>query len=282
MADDNFDPAAANAPIDKDAPNGSKATRDWMGRIVLALAIFALLWGVIAPIGSGIGLWGWQSGLKGLGYSAILAFITFLIVVLLLWRGGKSGKKGSKLLRWGALAISLGYSLWMANVIMDAKSHPAIHDVSTDLADPPAFKVLKLREDNWDNIPGAEDEDMRGLSPQQRWRALHQESYSDVRTVRVGLPLPDVMAKAERLAEDRGWDIAVNLPAEGRLEATATTSLFRFKDDIVLRVRPTANGAESIIDMRSVSRVGTGDVGVNAKRVRAFLADLEGTVSSAR
>jgi len=90
----------------------------------------------------------------------------------------------------------------------------------------------------------------------------------------------EVMVKAERLAKARGWDIAVYVPAQGRLEATETSALFRFKDDIVLRVRPTENGTGSIIDMRSVSRVGQSDLGVNAKRVKAFLADLSGTVTT--
>ncbi|MGL5839140.1 MAG: DUF1499 domain-containing protein, partial [Sphingorhabdus sp.] len=52
---------------------------------------------------------------------------------------------------------------------------------------------------------------------------------------------------------------------------------FRFKDDVVVRVRPTEDAKGSIVDMRSISRVGVSDLGMNAKRVRAFLADLTGT-----
>jgi uncharacterized protein (DUF1499 family) len=58
------------------------------------------------------------------------------------------------------------------------------------------------------------------------------------------------------------------------LEATETTFFFRFKDDVVVRARP-APGGGSLVDMRSISRVGGSDVGLNAKRVRAFLADLQ-------
>jgi uncharacterized protein (DUF1499 family) len=60
----------------------------------------------------------------------------------------------------------------------------------------------------------------------------------------------------------------------GTLEATDTTFFFRFKDDVVVRARP-APGGGTLVDMRSISRVGGSDVGVNAKRVRAFLADLQ-------
>ncbi len=73
----------------------------------------------------------------------------------------------------------------------------------------------------------------------------------------------------------------MSLPEEGRFEATETSAFFQFKDDVVLRVRPSETGEGSIVDMRSVSRVGVSDLGMNAKRVRAFLADLTGTVAAA-
>jgi uncharacterized protein (DUF1499 family) len=91
------------------------------------------------------------------------------------------------------------------------------------------------------------------------------------------MPLAEAVAKAERLAQLRGWSIAVSDPVEGRLEATDTTRFFRFKDDVVVRIRPTEDGSGSIVDMRSISRVGVSDLGVNAKRVRSFLADMAGT-----
>lgn len=68
------------------------------------------------------------------------------------------------------------------------------------------------------------------------------------------------------------WKIQAAVPADGRIEATATTFWFQFKDDIVVRVRAHDNG--SIIDVRSESRVGKSDVGTNAARVRAYLAKL--------
>lgn len=58
--------------------------------------------------------------------------------------------------------------------------------------------------------------------------------------------------------------------AEGRIEATATTRWFGFKDDVVIRIVPSAvNGSR--VDIRSVSRVGLSDVGTNARRIRTFL-----------
>jgi uncharacterized protein (DUF1499 family) len=123
---------------------------------------------------------------------------------------------------------------------------------------------------------------MRGLTPEQRWAMVHQKDYGDIRSVRVNEQAATVIAKAERLAKARGWDVAISMPAEGRLEATETSAFFQFKDDVVLRVRPSDTGEGSIVDMRSVSRVGQSDLGMNAKRVRSFLADLTGTVTAAQ
>jgi uncharacterized protein (DUF1499 family) len=66
------------------------------------------------------------------------------------------------------------------------------------------------------------------------------------------------------------WKIVDENPAEGRIEATATTRWFGFKDDVVIRIASSAvNGSR--VDIRSVSRVGLSDVGTNARRIRTFL-----------
>jgi len=86
----------------------------------------------------------------------------------------------------------------------------------------------------------------------------------------------EVTTGAEALAKSRGWQIAQTDPQAGTVEATATTLFFRFKDDVVVRVRPDpARPGGSIVDMRSISRVGGSDIGLNAQRIRSFLADLQ-------
>jgi uncharacterized protein (DUF1499 family) len=66
------------------------------------------------------------------------------------------------------------------------------------------------------------------------------------------------------------WRIVEGNPSERRIEAVATTRWFGFKDDIVIRISPAANGG-SVLDIRSVSRVGLSDLGTNARRIRTFL-----------
>ena len=79
-------------------------------------------------------------------------------------------------------------------------------------------------------------------------------------------------------ATSLGWEIVAAVPAEGRLEATDTSRWWGFKDNVVVRVRPTDRGSR--VDVRSLSRVGTSDLGVNAKRIRAFLAELRSRAGS--
>jgi hypothetical protein len=255
---------------------------DVQGTLVLVAGVGALLWGLISALGTGWGFWEYTSGLKGVTWAFFLGLGALLIGALFGWRARKAISPSPRTLRWAGMLAALVYVGWVGTFLVAAFSVPAIHDVSTDLADPPSFRVLKLRADNLDSIPGADDKSMKGMTPRQRWVMVHQKAYSDVRSVRINEPVPAVIAKAERLAKARGWDIAVSLPEEGRLEATETSALFRFKDDIVLRVRHTDTGEGSVVDMRSVSRVGVSDLGMNAKRVRSFLADLTGTVTAAR
>ena len=270
--------AASAQPV---VPAAAFAGRDWQGIIVLVAGGGALLWGLISAVGVGWGLWSWSSGLTGVIWSFILAIGAILFGILFAWRAKKSGISRPKLLRWIGMLSAIVYAGWIGTFVMAGISVPAIHDISTDLADPPAFVTLALRADNLDAIPGEGDDEMKGMNPQQRWVIVHQKAYGDIRSVRIDEPVPTVIAKAERLAKARGWDVAVSLPEEGRFEATETSAFFRFKDDIVLRVKPTETGDGSIVDMRSVSRVGSSDLGVNAKRVRSFLADLSGTVTAA-
>ncbi len=255
--------------------------KDPKGWTVFALAIGAVVVFFGAAFGSGIGLWGWQSGLAALPWTGLVAVIALVIAIV----GIILDRRKDRKTRWPLLGlgtiVSLGFVGYLASYAMTIGSLPAIHDITTDLADPPQFSALTLRADNWDNIPGADDGEMRGMNPRQRWATLHQDAYPDIRSVRIDQPVAEVIEKAKRLAEDRGWTVASVDPASGHLEATATISLFRFKDDVVIRARAAENGAASIIDMRSVSRVGVHDLGANAKRVRQFLSDLSGTTTAA-
>lgn len=254
---------------------------DPKGWLIALFGVGAPLIFVIAAAGSGIGLWGWQAGLAALPWTVLVAVITLVLAIVFIALNRRKGQKTHWPMLGLGLLATLGFLAFLVPYGTAMVTLPAIHDITTDLADPPQFATLTLRADNWDNIPGADDRGMRGMNPRQRWATVHQGAYPDIRSVRIDQPVAVVIEKAERLAEDRGWDIVSVDPSAGSLEATSTSSLFRFKDDIVIRARAAENGAASVIDVRSVSRVGVHDLGANAKRVRRFLSDLSGTTTTA-
>lgn len=254
-----------------DVARGALWTRRLSGAALL-LALGGLIAALIAAVGSGQGYWhfgGAFAVLRWAFYAAVAGGVLAVIAFVVSWRSGaRSG--GIGLL---AFVVALAFGGYIARQVMTARSVPAIHDVATDLDDLPQFAALPLRDDYLEKVPDNDQPALAAMPPLDRWKAIHREAYSDIRTIRVPETVAATVALAENLARDRGWTIARVDPREGILEATATTLFFRFKDDVVVRVRPHPQGG-SAVDMRSISRVGGSDVGANAARIRDFLADL--------
>lgn len=195
----------------------------------------------------------------GSGLLAALALVLGL-AALLVGRGQELPSRGKLL---AGLVLALGMVGFLASRPAANGDVPAIHDVTTDLANPPQFEVLKLREDN-----------LVGVGTVENWRKLHAGAYGDIQPIEIARPVAQVTADAARLVQEQGWELVKSDPARGHIEATASVSYIRFKDDVVLRITQTADGKGSKVDMRSVSRIGISDFGVNAKRIRAFLKSL--------
>ena len=243
--------------------------------LALGLSVGGLAAALIAAVGSGQGAWHLRVGFSIVSY-AFYAAIAGGLLAIIAWIAGR--RSGGGLGRYNLLAflIALGFVAYLGSHIATARSAPAIHDVTTNLEDMPQFTALKVREDNLDKIPDNDEPRLKAMDPESRWKALHREGYADLRPIRVPWTVADTIRRAEALARGRGWEIAKVDPKAGILEATDTTFFFRFKDDVVLRVRPYAEvKGGSQVDMRSISRVGGSDVGVNAKRIRSFLKDLQ-------
>lgn len=130
------------------------------------------------------------------------------------------------------------------------------NDVTTDLADPPVLLAG----------PAA-----RSPYPDD-FRAWHRATYPDLGPRRLPVSAEAAFAKAKATAEAKGWVIAAEDKANGVIHAVATTSVFGFEDDIAIRLR--SDGSQTTVDLRSRSRVGRGDRGVNAKRIRDFLETI--------
>ena len=143
-----------------------------------------------------------------------------------------------------------------------AQQAPPIHDITTDTDDPPAFEALVAAREA---APNAVDYPGEQTARQQR------EAYPDIGPLYLNVPPDIALSAAEAAALDQGWELAD--VSVGRIEAIATTTWFGFKDDVIIRLRETDDGIR--VDVRSASRMGRGDMGANAARVRAYLASLE-------
>ena len=143
-----------------------------------------------------------------------------------------------------------------------ARNTPAIHDVTTDLENPPVFEaIVPLRADAPNTL-----ERSPALVEQQR------QGYPDLAPITLPIPSGEAFDRALGAAQEAGWRIVTADKGSGRIEATDTTRWFGFQDDIVVRLTPWGSGTR--VDVRSVSRVGRGDAGTNARRIRRFLGAL--------
>jgi uncharacterized protein (DUF1499 family) len=228
---------------------------------------------LLAPLGTWIGLWQFGTGFRIMQvvnpltpWFALIAFVDGMVFYILARKFGHT-RPGHILTLTMSGAISCGIAWYIPSTFQapDGQFYPGIHDVSTDLRDIPQYvAVLPLRADapNTTVYGGS-----RNMTP-ERNAQLQREAYPDL--------VPKVYTASEEEMYDRalaavakmGWELVDANPDEGRIEATATTFWFRFKDDVVIRIRPM--GPTTVVDARSLSRVGGGDIGTNAKRLRAF------------
>ncbi len=166
-----------------------------------------------------------------------------------------------------ALVVALA-TVWMPwSWKQRAGGVPPIHDITTDTQDPPPFvAILPLR------VNAKNKAEYGGDSVAAKQRV----AYPDIQPVTMPVPPAEAFIRAKRAAEGMGWTMVATDSASGRIEATATTRFFKFKDDIVIRVRPAdaVAGTASRVDVRSVSRVGGSDVGTNAARIRIYVKRL--------
>jgi hypothetical protein len=230
--------------------------------IAAVCSLLAILLLACSGFGTRLGLWDFRTGFAILKWSAYLGLASALFALV---AGSVCLKKkqvaGAVLslfaLLIGMTAFSLPYS-WK----LKAQSYPRIHDISTDLDNPPKFvAILPLRQGPVE-YPGA------------AVAALQLKAYPDIKTLVLSVPVQQAFKSALDTAREMGWQIIAEVPAEVRIEATDTTFWFGFKDDIVIRLYPAGAGDRSLVDIRSVSRVGVSDVGTNARRIRAFLAKM--------
>ncbi|GAK32402.1 hypothetical protein AQ1_00266 [alpha proteobacterium Q-1] len=259
--------------------------RNWrfLSAGLLLLSLLALFLMIAPGPGVRIELWSFGMAISMMRWAFYIAAFTGVVSILALLIAAAGGHNAIS----GRLALSILLSGAVVTTLYllrsDATAAVPIHDVTTDLADPPRFQSLSPRDGSPMIVPDRGRSDLTDLAPETRWLVYHREAYGDLGPLMLDLPLDEVHKLALAAAKDLGWEIAAaeiedksisdsDLPESALIEATDTTFWYGFKDDIVVRLRYEDD--QTRVDVRSVSRIGISDLGANAKRIRAFLETM--------
>lgn len=227
------------------------------------LSLICALVFVMSGYGYQWGIWDLGTGFTLLRYGAYAAIGLAVVQTTFFFFMNDSGISVKAMILTGfmiTLLISATAIYWQYR----AQSVPPIHDITTDIQRPPAFVAIdRLREDAPNPAEYAGEE----TAEQQR------QAYPNIQPLVVSAPVQEVIDEIVSLISNREWKIVSINRKEGRVEATEKLAWFGFKDDVVFRV--TSTNGETRVDMRSKSRIGRSDVGVNAERISDFLTDLE-------
>jgi uncharacterized protein (DUF1499 family) len=224
------------------------------------VAAAALLLVVVNPLLYRMGMVDLGTAIQNFRYGV---YLSLGAIALSLISGGlafrrKSGQ-GQVL---AAVGLVVGFVAFWMPYSQDRRVDPRIHDITTDIVDPPVFDaVLPLREG------------MNSVEYDPEVGAQQAAAYPEIQPLVLDAAPPETYARALATAEELGWEIVAEDRDTGIIEATDTTFWMGFKDDVVIRLRP--NGAGTRVDVRSVSRVGGSDLGTNARRIAGYLQELE-------
>lgn len=193
------------------------------------------------------------------GVYAAIAALALLLTQVVFVRKSVSWTSAGATVLLSVMALALPLSM-----LNQARTVPPIHDISTDVANPPQFvAIAPLRADAPNPVAYAGADAAK--QQQRAYPHLHTLYYEQSKT--------DLLEAAQQAAKDLGWQI-VNVDEErGRIEATDATVWFGFKDDVVIRIKDTQN--LRVVDIRSKSRVGGSDLGKNAERIERFIERLD-------
>ncbi len=238
----------------------------WWSRLMLVSAIVALLLLLAGPLGYKFEISPLQQSLVSLLISLVVAILVLVVALVMAFVATRKNLTRNRNLVLISAALCLVPIIVMVPQMVKGTSVPPIHDITTDTVDPPAFfAVVPLR------INAANDlvYGMEQISPTEMAR-LQNEAYPNVKPLQSSLTVDAAVARTVEVLSEQGLEVVNIDPPAGIVEAVATTFWFGFKDDVVVRIRPEGDG--SVIDVRSVSRVGQSDVGANAARIERFLA----------
>jgi uncharacterized protein (DUF1499 family) len=238
------------------SPSRVASSAAWIG--LVAAAAFG-----IGPALSVTGLVAGFVGFRIYTFGLLLGLISLLVGLAGLWHTRASAGRPGRARALTGVGIGLILAAGVGISLGSAGRLPAINDITTNPADPPQFSHAGQLEPNRERdlaYPGTE------------FAAQQQAAYPDLEPIRLNAARNAVFEDSLAAAADLGWEITYQDADQGLIEATDTTAIFRFVDDVTIRIR--SSGKITVVDVRSKSRDGQGDLGANAERIRAFRESL--------
>jgi uncharacterized protein (DUF1499 family) len=249
--------SAVNAGSAYERPLRAPVALAYVGAAAAALAVLGVLAG---GWGNRAGWWDYRLALTVVRWAAWTGLAAAVVAAI----GGTlavAAHPARRVTLAATAGVILGSLLFGVPWAYTAKRSAPINDITTDTVNPPRYvDIAPLRA----GAPVKLDYGGEETAEQQR------KAYPDIAPVHLNLSREQAFERALAAVRSLGWTLVGTDPAEGRIEATESTPFMGFTDDIVVRVQTEGSGSR--VDVRSHSRVGRGDFGTNAKRVRAFLA----------
>ena len=237
----------------------------WWSKTILGTAFVAIVLLPSGALGSRTGLWGYEVGFLFLILAGVLAIIGLGGAIAGVLAARRRSLGGDLWASAAGLIGCFGVVVFLGMQLLKALSAPLLHQVSTDIDEPPDFvEIVALRGEHSNPL----DFDAETIGPMQH------EYYPGVQPLILRATPEEAFARARAVLEEMGMDIVREYPDRGLIEATDSTFWFGFKDDVAVRVAHYPRGA--VIDVRSISRVGLSDVGANAHRAEEILRRLSG------
>lgn len=230
-----------------------------MIKLLKPLSILALLGFPIAVVGFRLDAFPFPISFQIITYTVYLSAAVFILGMLMSFikRANSDLAKSARTAAMIALLPLIG----LGTQIFTAKSVPGIHNISTDVVNPPKFdKVVALRGENTNPLE----------YNVEKTASVQTQAYPQVKTLLTDLSASDAHARAKAVVESMGLELVNSDVSNGIIEATETTTIWGFKDDLVIRI--AEQDGKTAVDLRSVSRIGISDLGANAKRIEKFLA----------
>lgn len=226
------------------------------------VAGLALVTGLVGVFEARFGL---ISPLVGFALFSFLMPLGLLLGLLLgligLVRTRRNQRRGGASQAWAGALLSVVVLGWVFVLAYGTAQAPAIHDITTNIDDPPVFEAA-----------AAEDSRDAGFAYPSGGAAVpdqQRQAYPELDTLHLDISRDEALWRVRHTAEDLGWTPILEDLENGRFEFSDATPWFRFVDFVAVRVRD--DGAGAAIDVRSVSQVGVGDLGENAARIGRFL-----------